>query len=215
MCNYATTSLTFCSRNASLLKDLHKKLWNCYALVPHRNLVRDLLHSHNYPTAEQERLTNKTDYISLCDNYIKDRGPVSFFSCEITCAWQGNIQPFLSLLSTCYHGEIRLSFCSEEPGAEEYIIHDETGVFYPDKFKVDWCFQNNYEIKYFSSFFRVIDYLHAVFPEANLSYYDSMEEVENQVALAYQEKDENYFLYIHRFSDNVSALSPNNEQEAA
>ena len=86
-----------------------------------------------------------------------------------------------------------------------------------DEFRdyLETIIKDNYEIKYFSSFFRVIDYLHAVFPEANLSYYDSMEEVENQVALAYQEKDENYFLYIHRFSDNVSALSPNNEQEAA
>jgi hypothetical protein len=215
MCNYATTALTFCSRNVNLLKKLHKKLWNCYALVPHKNLLRDLLNSHNYPAAEQEKLTNKTDYISHCDKVVMDKGSLSFFSCEIICAWHGNLQPFLSLLSHEYHGEIRLSFSSEEPGTEEYLIHDETGVFYPDRFKVDWCYQNNYEIKYFSSFFDVIDYLHAVFPEADLSYYDSLEEVEKQVALAYQEKDENYFLYIHRFSDNGSALDINEEQEAA
>ncbi len=215
MCNYATTSLTFCSRNVGMLKKLHKKIWNCYSLVPHKNLVRDLLNSHDYTTTEQETLTNRTDYISHCDKTVSDRGCVFFFSCELICAWHGNLQAIVSLLSKEYYDEIRLSFCSEEPGAEEYLIHDETGVFYLDRFKVDWCFQNNYEIKYFSTFFQVIDYLHAVFPKANLSYYDSLEEVERQVALAYQEQDENYFLYIHRFSDNDTVLTPNKEEEAA
>ena len=215
MCNYATSVLTFCSRNVGMLKKLHNKLWNCYALVPHKNLVRDLLHSHAYPTSEQEKLTNRTDYISFCDKCITNKGSVAFFSCEITCAWHGNIQPFVQLLANDYHGEIRLCFCSEEPGTEEYLIHDETGVFYPNRFKVDWCFQNNYEIKYLSSFFQVVDYLHGIFPEADISYYDSLDEVEKQVALAYQEKDDNYFLFIHRFSDNDSILNPNEEQEVA
>ena len=215
MCNYATSVLTFCSRNTGLLAKLHNKLWNCYALVPHKNLVRDLLYSHNIPTSEQEKLTNKTDYISFCDKGIMNKGSVSFFSCEITCAWQGNLQPFVLLLSEYYHNEIRLCFCTEEPGTEEYLIHDETGVFYPNKFKVDWCYQNSYEIKYLPSFFQVVDYLHGIFPEADISYYDSIEEVEKQVALAYQELDENYFLYIHRFSENDAILTYNAEQEVA
>jgi hypothetical protein len=61
----------------------------------------------------------------------------------------------------------------------------------------------------------VVDYLHGIFPEADISYYDSLDEVEKQVALAYQEKDDNYFLFIHRFSDNDSILNPNKEQEVA
>ena len=214
MCNYATSVLTFSSRNVGMLKSLHTKIWNCYALVPHKNLVRDLLHSHDYPTIEQEKHTNRTDYISYCDKCITDKGSVSFFSCEITCAWHGNVHPFVLLLSEYYHDEIRLSFCTEEPGTVEYLIHDETGVFYPNKFKVDWCYQNNYEIKYFSTFFQVVDYLHAIFPDADISYYDSMEEVERQVTLAYQEKDENYFLFINRFSEHTNII-PLEEQEAA
>ena len=107
-----------------------------------------------------------------------------------------------------------MSFSSEEPGNEEYIVKDETGVFYPDKFKVDWCYQNNYEIKYFSDFFQVVDYLHAIFPDADLSYYDSMEEIERQVTLAYQEKDDNYFLYINRFSEYVQSIHLTNKEAA-
>lgn len=214
MCNYAITDITFCSRNSSCINKLHEKVWNCYALVPHHNLVRDLLRSHNYPNAELEKLTNRTDYISHCDKTVMHKGSVFFFSCELTCAWQGNLTPFLSLLNKVYGDEIRISFATEEPGSEEYIIHDETGVFYPDKFKVDWCYQNNYEIKYFSTFFQVIDYLHAIFPDADLSYYDSLEETEHQVSLAYQEKDENYFLFINRFSENATIMNLE-EQEAA
>lgn len=214
MCNYAITSITFCSRNSIVLKKLHEKIWECYFIVPHHNLLRDLLHCHNYSTEEQEELANRTDHISHCDKFIMEKGSVSFFSCEITCAWQGNLAPFLSLLKTIYNNEIRMSFSSEEPGNEEYIVKDETGVFYPDKFKVDWCYQNNYEIKYFSDFFQVVDYLHAIFPDADLSYYDSMEELERQVTLAYQEKDDNYFLYINRFSEYVQSIHLTNKEAA-
>lgn len=203
MCNYAVNSITFSSRNSKLLKELHKKVLACYdAMSDGKNLVKDLLKAHGYIVPFR---VNSTDHVSACDEFITKKSQVYFFRCETTTAWEDNMAPIIILLSEKYHDEIHISFCSEEPGNDIYLVKDETGVFYPDRFKVDWCLDDNYETEYFTTFLDMYHYLKEYFPKAAFCYHDSIEDIKSAIDQMYGDTDDEYFVNINVFRDYYNA----------
>ena len=93
------------------------------------------------------------------------------------------------------------SFCSEEPGNDIYLVKDETGVFYPDRFKVDWCLDDNYETEYFTTFLDMYHYLKEYFPKAAFCYHDSIEDIKAAIDQMYGDTDDEYFVNINVFRD--------------
>lgn len=199
MCNYAVNSITFSSHSLLMLKGLHKKVLACYdAMADGHNLVKDLMKAHGYPVPFG---VNNTDHFSACDEFITNKKGVYYFQCETTSAWDANMEPFIKLLRERYSNKVQLSFCSEEQSNDIFLVKDDTGVFYPERFKVDWCIGDNYETQYFNTFSELFDYLKEMFPKAHLSYYDTLEGIKDSIDLAYENKDEEYFFYVYRFRD--------------
>ena len=200
MCNYSVNSITFSSRNLDLLKQLHQKVLACYN-SKNENLVRNLLIEHGYSTIKARNVANNRDHFSSCDLSIEAKKPVFFFSCETTSAWNHNLECIMGLLHSHYHNEINLSFCSEEPGMDIYVTKDETGAFYTDKFKVDYCVNDEYATEYFSTFYDVYYYLKESFPKAVFSYYDTLADIKQSIDEAYDTTEEEYFLNINKFKE--------------
>ena len=204
MCNYVVNSITFSSRNSKLLRELHKKVLSCYdSAMQGENFVRDLLKSHGYllPLGVDSR-----DHFSACDEFISSKRGVYYFSCETTTAWSENMIPIINLLKDKYHNDIRLSFCSED-GGDIFIIKDETGVFYQDHYKVEWCIDGNSESEYFKTYKALFTYLRTTFPKAYFGYYDSLEDIEHSIDEIYGSSKKEYYFYIHRFKEYNNQLA--------
>lgn len=199
MCNYVVNSITFSSRNRSLLKELHKEVLECYdAAAKGKNLVKDLMKANGYPFPFW---VNNTDHISACDEFITSKKCLSFFRCETTSAWGDNMAAFVKMLVEKYDNKINLSFCSEGMGNEVLLVKDETGVFYPERFKLEWCLDGDSDITYFNSFRSLFEYLKEKFPKARFGYYDTLENIKKSIDRAYEDVNEEYFVTINRFKE--------------
>lgn len=198
MCNYTVNSITFSSRNATLLKQLHKKVLACYdAAAGGHNFVKDLMKAHGYYLPLH---VNNTDHFSGCDEFITYKKDITFFQCETTSAWEDNMLPIMLILKEKYNNQIHLSFCSED-GSDIFLIKDETGVFYPEKFKMEWCINENCDSRYFNSYKEMYQYIKEYFPKSRISYYDNIEDIEEKMDYAYGSYDREYYFYIHRFEE--------------
>jgi len=199
MCNYAVNSITFSSRNSKLIRELHNKVLRCYdSAAQGKNLVKDLMKSHGYllPLG-----VNNRDHFSACDELITNKKGPYYFQCETTTAWNDNMLPIITLLKEKYHNDIHLSLCTED-GNELLLVKDETGVFYPERFKVEWRIgDNDFEIEYFNTYKEMFEYLRDNFPKAFFSYYDSLEDIKNSIDRMYEDTEKEYCLCIHRFKE--------------
>lgn len=211
MCNWCINSMTLTSHDFSMLQNLHGKILACYnAADKNKNLVRDLLAAHGYASSSMlNQLTDRRDHISHCDKVLFKKDNLFMFSCETTTAWSENMVPISTLLAEQYSNKIKLRFQTEEPGSDVYLVSDETGVYYPDRFKTDYCFKGNYDTQYFQTFTEVVDYLKKSFPKADISCYDSISDIKHEVDKIYKNIDDEYFLNINKFVD----YSPNERKE--
>ena len=108
--------------------------------------------------------------------------------------------PIINLLKDKYHNDIRLSFCSED-GSDIFLVKDDTGVFYPDRYKVEWCVEGVSESEYFKTYEALFTYLRTSFPKAYFGYYDSLEDIESSIDEIYSSPKREYYFYIHRFKE--------------
>lgn len=198
MCNYAVNSITFSSRNSKLIRELHHKVLRCFdSAMQGKNLVKDFLKSYGYllPLG-----VNNTDHFSACDEFIANKKGTYYFQCETTTAWNDNMLPIITLLKEKYRDKIHLSFCTED-GSDIFLVKDETGVFYPERYKVEWCVNNDANIEYFNTFKELFIYLQETFPKAFFSYYDSLDDISNSINQMYEEPKNEYYFNIHRFKE--------------
>lgn len=206
MCNYAINSITFSSRNGRLIKELHKKVLQCYdAANEGKNLVRDLMKVHGYIIPFR---VNNTDFISACNEFVTHKNGIYYFQCETTTAWEDNILPIMVLLKDKYENKVRISFCTEEPGCELFLVKDETGVFYPNKYKINWCLDDCYETEYFETFKELFTYLQEHFPKALISYYDSLSDIKRSIDQMYGDTDKEYMMEIYKFQEYYNEQEP-------
>lgn len=200
MPNYAVNNITFSSRSRLMLEELHAKVSACYRVKEgHSNLVRGLMIDFNFDPDTIYTITNRTDVISDCDKAITTKGKVHFFSMETTTGWSSNMEPIIEILKKKFHNKIHLSYVTEEPGCELFFVHDNTGIFYPDRFRLDFCYKETYVTEYFTSIYTLVDYIKEAFPLADISYYDSISDIKEEVDNIYCNDEEEYFFNINRF----------------
>lgn len=205
MCNYAVNLITFSSRNLRPLKELHKNVLKCFwSASVGKNLVKDLISAYGYQIGNG--LLNNTDYISACDERIAKLEGVYYFQCETTTAWEDNMLPIIWLLKNEYGNDVRISFSSEEPGNALFFVKDETGVFYPERYKVEWCMDDDgWDEEYFCTFNELVEYLTETFPDADINYYDALSDIEKSIRTAYVGLAGNHYCNIYRFKEYQNA----------
>lgn len=216
MCNLCINSLTFLSRNLDKLKELHKLIKET-TYDKNGNSIVALLDKHGYYTKDKMLLCSKRDYLSDCDTIITQKLDHYYFQAESCSAWTPNLLPIVTMLRERYGGEIKLIAQSEEEGMGIYHTNDVGSLFYNDKFKVDCCSRENYDTEYFPNWSNMIDFLQKEFPKANISYYDSINEIKDAIEESYSE-DESFFFNLNMFTsydDGESYSDYNRSLEAA
>lgn len=199
MSNICINSITFTSKNPQLLMDLQKHIQSI-ANDKARNSIVNLLKSYEYTDAEILIIADRRDYISDCNNTIDQKLNIYMFSCETCTAWDENITPWLSLLKKVYKNQINIYFQSEEDSDSLYTYHDPTGVFYRDRFKADFCINDNYCTEYFHEYHEMIDYLDKYFPDAEVNVFMSLTDVEEAIKDKYEDKGgEDFFISLNMF----------------
>lgn len=218
MCNICVNSLTFLSRNLEKLKELNKIISDVAADKKANSIVA-LLDKHGYHTKDKMLLCDKRDYISDCDSIITQKLDHYYFQAESCSAWSPNLLPIVTLLKERYSGEIKLIAQSEEEGMGIYHTNDVGSLFYNDKFKVDCCSKENYDTEYFSSWNDMINFLQGLFPKANISFYDTINEIKDAIEDVYDDgSDDSFFFNLNMFTpydDGESYFDYNRSLEAA
>ena len=205
--NPCINSLVFISRNPMLLKRLHSAMLQ----VSNTNSksIYELLRKHGYNDKDATLLADKRDYISDVDKVVTAKLDIFYFSAETISAWVPNLLPIVTMLREKYNDSIRLVAQSTEEGNSIYNTNDISGLFFPDKFKVDFCCNGAYETEFFESWSSLIDYLGNHFEKANINPYYTMEEIREAVDEAYDDGDSEYFFNINVYTpyDNSNFYS--------
>lgn len=206
MCNYAVNCLSFYGRDFSMVQDIFNKITSCYNNANgNKNSVRCFFNKYNYGERFINTMTDGRDYFSHCDTTIVKKDNVFMFGCETNTAWSENMEGFFALMLDHYKNKVNLSFISEEPGGDIYVYKDDTGLFYPDRFKADFCVNENYHTEYFSEYSDLIDYLKEHFPKAEISLYDHIKDLKENIDKVYAGSCDDYFLSINRFKEYTLA----------
>ena len=195
--NPCINSLTFVSRNPLMLKKLHNIILEL--LKANQCGIYDLLAKHGYTKRDLAILVDKRDYINDVDTVITAKRNVFYFTMESISAWVPNLLPIVTLLKEKYDNKIKLVSQSSEEGNRLYHTNDISGMFYPQRFKVDFCLNGDYETEFFCNWLDMITYLENHFEKADINAFYSISELEEAIDEAYDSDDE-YFLTINMYT---------------
>jgi len=198
--NPCCNSLTFVSRNLKLLKKLNQAM-NEVISDPKSNTITNLLAKHNYTYNDITLLVDARDYIDDVDKVLTQKGKCFYFTAETVSSWTPNLLPLVTLLKEKYNSEINLISQSIEPGCGIYHTNDISGIFYPDRFILDFCYNDNYDTEYFEGWNELINYLEKSFPEADISAFDNLNTIIEAIRDKYEtEADQEFFININMFT---------------
>lgn len=201
MANYCSNSIAFYSKDKAVLTELFDKINNILDNTKDRS-VYELLLSSGYSSAEADKISDRRDSITYADDKITDSGcGYYYFKADTESAWQPNMTSFFYLLQEKYDNRISLVYATEEPGCGVFINTDVDGLFFSDRYKIDYYIANEYITEYFTDFKDVVCFLNENLPHAKVSLYDSPEEIRHKVRVAYDDGNDFYF-NLDRFTCN-------------
>ena len=204
MANYCSNNIAFYSSDKTLLQNLHNIMLDVFNNSKCKS-VYEILLKHGYSKEEAEKISDRRDYLSYMEFELTDKRCGYYaFKAETESAWQPNMTSFFQLLLDKYDNKISLVYVAEEPGSCIFINTDVDGLFFTDKYRIDYCIEDCYEIEYFDSFKEVTDYINEKFPKAKVCIFDSPDQIKEKMREEYITKDtyHNFYMYLDRFTCN-------------
>lgn len=106
------------------------------------------------------------------------------------------------MLKEKYNGTVKMVYQSEEPSCEIYINSDKLGIYFTDRYIVDYSYRGSGDTYYFTWWKEVVEFLNTTFPKAHLDYKEDLEKVSKKITETYNfsEKDGDYFRF-NKFED--------------
>ena len=207
MANYCSNNIAFYSKDRATLQDLFTKI-NDVLDNTNTHSVYQLMLKHGYSEEAAKKITDCRDCITYAEDKITDLScGYSYFKIDTESAWQPNMTTFFYLLQDKYANKISLVYTSEEPGSGVFINTDVDGLFFTDRYRIDYCVNNDYQTEYFSGFSEVIDYINEKLPEAQVCVFDTPNQIKDTVHEAYITKEtyNNFYFYLDRFTCNYES----------
>lgn len=199
MANYCSNSIVFYSKDKEVLSDLLDRI-NSTMDITKDYSVYDLLRTYDYNRAEIRGMTDCRDYFSYADKEVSQSSG-GYYICKVQTesAWYPNLDTFYKLLKDKYADKIKMKYMSEEPSSDTFISNDVNNIFFKDRYKIDYHVNKVYGTEYFSTFGELFDYIIHTFPKADVFVYDSFEEMQKAIQVAY-DTDNNKNFYFDIFS---------------
>lgn len=207
MANYCSNNIAFYSKDRAVLQDLFTKI-NDVLDNTNTHSIYQLILKHGYSEEAAKKITDCRDYITYAEDKLTDLPcGYSYFKIDTESAWQPNMTTFFYLLQDKYANKISLVYTSEEPGSGVFINTDVDGLFFTDRYRIDYCVNNDYQTEYFSGFSEVIDYINEKLPETKVCVFDTPEQIKDKVHEAYITKEtyNNFYFYLDRFTCNYES----------
>jgi len=204
MANVCCNALTFTSRDVNAIRDLHK-----YVLANYKDgenaSTRSLMSSFCYSLSDCNRYCDRRDYFDWVDEKMSSKGDVFYFCASTVSAWTPNMEYLEKIIMDKYKNKINLYYQSEEEGLELYVYKDDTGHWYPERFKAYYygCEKDSFS-EYFVSYEELVAFLISTFPKAKgLSVFNSPADNEDIICKAYEEGDSEFTFGIYCFKPAV------------
>ncbi len=189
MANYCANSIYFYGSDKKLLTELWKKIDECIDNRENRS-VKKLLLLHGYTQDEADELADGRDYFTYLDDSVTACGKDEYSFCaETESAWEPGMDAFEDLLVRKYRNKIKMVYQSEEPGCGIFVNSDKDGIYFTDRFRISWCYNDKYGTAYFSDWEETVEDLNGNFPKAKIDISTTPAEAEKHIRKAYGLKD--------------------------
>lgn len=119
------------------------------------------------------------------------------------------------MLKEKYNGTVKMVYQSEEPGCEIYVNSDKLGIYFTDRYVIDYSYHGNGDTYYFTWWKEVVEFLNTTFPKAHLDYKEDLEKVSKKITKTYNfsEKDGDYFRFNKFENCDRMMISIKNDKE--
>ena len=119
------------------------------------------------------------------------------------------------MLKAKYNGTVKMVYQSEEPGCEVYINSDKLGIYFTDRYIVDYSYRGNGDTYYFTWWKEAVEFLNTTFPKAHLDYEEDLEKASKKIIKTYNFSDKagDYFNFNKFESVERLAIKIKNDKE--
>ena len=187
MANYCANSIVFYAEDKALLKDLWEKI--NYCMDRRQCTVKNLLKACGYMEDEAVEIADGRDYFTYLDDSVSEGYGKYYFKADTDSAWNPNMDSFKILLKEKYNGKIKLMYQSEEAGCGIFITNDINGIFFSDRYRLDFDIGKDWITEYFGDYKELVKFIADEFPKAGIKISDSTKAIEYKVKTAYKFKE--------------------------
>lgn len=187
MANYCANSIVFYGEDKDVLKDLWEKI--NYCMDTRQCSVKSLLKSCGYTEDEAAERADGRDYFTYLDDAVTTDYERYYFKADTDSAWNPNIDSFKILLQEKYNGKIKLMYQSEEAGCGIFITNDINGIFFSERYRLDFDMGKDWITEYFTGYEDLVNFIADEFPKAGVKLSDDTKAIEYKVKKAYKFKE--------------------------
>lgn len=199
MSNYCANSIVFYAEDKEVLKDLWEKINSC--MDKRQCSVKTLLKSCGYTEEEAAEIADGRDYFTYLDDAVATDYRRYYFKADTDSAWNPNMDSFKILLKEKYNGKIKLMYQSEEAGCGIFVTNDINGIFFSERYRLDFDIGGDWNTVYFSDYEELVKFIADEFPKAGVNLSDSTKALEYKVKAAYKFKEvSGHHFWIDTFS---------------
>ncbi len=184
MANYCANSIVFYAEDKTLLTDLWVKINTC--IDKRKCRVINILKACGYSEQEAVERADGRDYFTYLDDTVTESCGKYYFKADTDSAWNPNIDSFKILLKEKYDGKIELMYQSEEAGCGIFITNDIKGIFFSERYRLDFDIGKDWITEYFSDYEELVNFIADEFPKAGIKLSDNIKTIEDKVKKAYQ-----------------------------
>ena len=161
--------------------------------------VRDFVIKCGYIKDEAIQITDGRDSFIDIDDEVSEKEGVYYFYFQTESAWSPNVEVFTKIIKEKFDDEFELEYCSEESGMGIYINTDVDGFFFPDRYFLDCCINDEYYTEYYETKEEVLEWVREKFPDAKVNIRTALHKIEEAVEQCMIESGDGYFT-LHQFS---------------
>ena len=214
MASYCYNNITFYSTDKEKVEKLFDNLIKVYDRDNHQvyGLIKQIGYDYNGKEFIDVRDTvNHMD--DEVDSFVNENEEsIYHFEIQTESAWAPNMQIFKALLKEEPYKGIKMVHLSEEPGDDIFINTDKEEIFYDTKYMIDSCKEDDYFTEYYSNLNSVIEEVVKDFPDAGITYDDTIEQLREKIEPFIGDNYDDYYL-IRKYENECNEWESLKEYE--
>ena len=185
MANYCANSIIFYAKRKKPLEEIRQMVSRCLSDAKLNSVKQFLIFADLKRLADGEFCDGR-DYFVNCDAEVEKDIGLYCLRVETESAWSPNMIVIELMLKAKYNGTVKMVYESEEVGSDVYVNTDKLGLYFVDRYKVEFNYKDDTDSEYFTDWRSTVKYLHEKFPLAKLCLAEELETAEKKIRKAYK-----------------------------